>query len=88
MDRTAPASSGVPEALFKIFRIKEVRQFSGQAVKALGKLYPDAEVSARNLPLSSDELRKRMAVRGGGTRHIFGCSTSAGKLLIIAEILR
>ena len=85
---TAPAGASVPEALFKIFRIKEVRQFSGQAVKALGKLYPDAEVSARNLPLSSDELRKRMAVRGGGTHHIFGCSTSAGKLLIVAEILR
>ena len=85
---TAPTGAGVPGALFKIFRIKEVRQFSGQAVKALGKLYPDAEVSARNLPLSSDELRKRMAVRGGGTHHIFGCSTSAGKLLIVAEILR
>ena len=82
------ALSGVPESLFKIFRINEVRQFNGQTVKALGRLYPDAEVSARNLPLSSDELRRRMGVRGGGSNHIFGCSTSAGKLLIVAEILR
>ena len=83
-----PGLSGVPESLFKIFRINEVHPFNGQTVKALGKLYPDAEVSARNLPLSSDELRRRMGVRGGCTRHIFGCSTSAGKLLIVAETLR
>lgn len=80
--------NGVPEALFKIFRIKEVRPFSGQEAKALGQRCPDAEVSARNLPLSSDELRKRMGVRGGGPQHIFGCSSSEGRVLIVAEILR
>lgn len=80
-------SDKAPGELFKAFRIVEIRPFGGQAAKALGKLYPDAEVSARNLPLGSEELRRRMGVCGGGRYHIFGCGTSIGKLLIVGEVL-
>ncbi len=78
----------LPGGLFKLFVIKEVRPFNGQNIKVLARLYPDAEVSARNLPLSSGELQRKMGVKGGGPQHIFGCGTSEGRLLIVAETVR
>ncbi len=78
----------LPYGLFKLFMIKEVCSFNRQNIKDLCRLYPDAEVSARNLPLSSEELRRRMGVKGGGPHHIFGCGTSGGRLLIVAETVR
>jgi len=78
----------LPYGLFKLFVIKEVCSFNRQNIKDLCRLYPDAEVSARNLPLSSEELRRRMGVKGGGPHHIFGCGTSGGRLLIVAETVR
>ena len=34
--------------------------------------YPCAEVSARNIPVSSDELRSKLKVRPSADLHIFG----------------
>lgn len=73
--------------LFKVFRIVEVRPFCGREIKALGRLYPDAEVSARNLPLNSDCLRKKIGATGGGRHHIFGCTAHGGRLLIVCRSL-
>ncbi len=73
--------------LFKVFRIAEVRPFCSREIKALGRLCPDAEVSARNLPLSSDDLRKKIGATGGGRRHIFGCTAQGGRLLIVCQSL-
>lgn len=57
----------------KFFRIKEIHPFSGKTVKAVGKAWPRADVSAKDLPLSSDELRKRLGVISDASVHIFGC---------------
>ena len=69
----------------KWFIIQEVAKFSKSAVKDFATRWPDAEVTARALPLSSDELRKKMGVKGGGDVHIFGAGTSQGRLLIAAS---
>ncbi|MDO5442312.1 MAG: class I SAM-dependent methyltransferase [Bacteroidia bacterium] len=58
----------------KIFSIKEIRPFDGRSIKAVGKEWPRSEVSSRNLPISSDELRKKMGVTSGGNVHIFACA--------------
>ncbi len=79
-----------PEAfrgLFKTFEIVETLPFGAKEAKALRRLYPDSEVSARNLPLSSEELRRRTGVGGGGPHHIFGCDTASGRLLIVGKTL-
>ena len=57
--------------LGKLFRIKRIVPFSGAAAAALGREFPCCEVSARNMPLSSDELRRRMKCKSGGSVHIF-----------------
>jgi hypothetical protein len=54
-----------------LFSIKEILPFDGRSMKALGKSLPRCSVTARNLPLSSDALAKRMGVTPGGDAHVF-----------------
>lgn len=65
----------VPEELRpfgKVFEIQEVVPLNNRTVKDIGKRYPKADVTARNIPLTSDQLRKKLGVADGGTVHIFG----------------
>ena len=65
----------VPEELWpfgKVFEIQEVVRLNNRTVKELGKRYSKADVTARNIPLTSDQLRKKLGVADGGLVHIFG----------------
>jgi hypothetical protein len=60
-----------------------------RSIKAFGKDFPKAEVTARNIPMDTDTLRKKLGVASGDDAHIFGLrSDSRGNLLIAAEALR
>lgn len=74
-----------PEAFFKLHRIERVEAFGNSSIRTLGREYPDAEVSARNLPLDSNALRKKLGTKGGGQTHIFGLSTSTERLLLVCR---
>lgn len=80
-DNTVPELEG----LGKWFEIQEVAPFGKAAMRDFATRWPDAGVTARALPLSSDELRKKMGVNGGGGVHIFGVGTIPGRLLIAAS---
>ncbi len=56
----------------KVFRILETVHLDKASIRDTGKRYPKAEVTARNLPVTSDMLRKKLNVSSGGTIHIFG----------------
>lgn len=58
----------------KLFSIRDVLPFDGRTVKALGRDYPRCEVTSRNLPISSEELKKKIGARSGGDVHIFACT--------------
>ena len=78
----------IPEELKpfgKSFRILEVLPLDKRSIKAVATRYPQAAVTARNIPLTSDELRKKLGVKDGGTVHIFGAHADAsqGNLLLI-----
>ena len=73
------------EGLGKWFEIQEVAPFGKAAMRDFATRWPDAGVTARALPLSSDGLRKKMGVNGGGGVHIFGVGTIPGRLLIAAS---
>ena len=80
----------VPEALKpfgKSFRILEVAPLDKRSIKAFGQKYSQAEVTARNIPLTSDQLRAKLGVRSGGSVHIFGLHSDAlrSNLLLVAE---
>ena len=71
---------------FKAWRVREVLPFGAAAFKALKRRYPRADVTARNLPLGSAELQKRLGVASGGDVHIFGCRLADGSsVLLVTE---
>lgn len=67
----------------KLFRIIRMEPLDKRSMKAAGKEFPKAEVTARNIPMDTDALRKRLGVTSGGNTHIFGLrSDTLGNLLI------
>lgn len=67
----------------KWFRILETVPLDKRSMKEVGRRYPKAGVTARNIPMTSDELRKRMGVADGGTVHVFGAKSATGNVLIV-----
>jgi hypothetical protein len=70
----------------KVFMIKEALPLDKRSIKEVGKKYPKAEVSARNIPMDTDSLRKKLGVTSGDDAHIFGLkSDSDGNLLFVTQ---
>ena len=69
----------------KWFRIVEILPLNKRSLREVASRYPQADVTARNIPLTSDELRARLRVRPGSGIHIFGLheDASAGAVLYI-----
>lgn len=65
--RTAPLKD-----FGKVFYVKEILPLNKSSMKDVGKRYPHSAVSAKNIPMSSDELRTRLKVKSGDDAHIFG----------------
>ena len=82
----------VPEGLApfgKWFEILEVLPLNNRTMKEAGKRYPQAEVTARNIPMTSDLLRRKTGCTSGGDIHLFGVradgSGEAGNYLIVCR---
>lgn len=56
----------------KVYLVKEVLPLNKASMKDVGRRYPHSEVSAKNIPMTSDELRKRLKVSSGDDAHVFG----------------
>ncbi|HIS23542.1 MAG TPA: hypothetical protein IAC09_08895, partial [Candidatus Cryptobacteroides intestinipullorum] len=56
----------------KFFRILETMPLNNASVKIFGKKYPGCEVTARNIRMDTDNLRRRIGSAGGGSVHVFG----------------
>lgn len=72
------SAGAVPEDLArfgKCFMLREAVPLNKAGIRYMAGHYPAAEVSARNLPLTSEELRRKLKVRSGGEVHIFGVHT-------------
>ena len=68
----------------KMFRIISCSPLDKRSLKAAGKAYPHSEVTARNISMDTDTLRKKTGVTSGDDAHIFGLkSDSEGALLFI-----
>ena len=67
----------------KVFKILSCQPLDKRSMKEVGKAYPKAEVTARNIPLTSDALRKKLGCSSGGDVHVFGLKSDAeGSLLM------
>ncbi len=70
----------------KIFRIISSSPLDKRSIKAAAQSCPRAEVTARNIPMDTDTLRKKLGCSPSDTFHIFGLkSDSKGPLLLITE---
>ncbi|MCR4860277.1 MAG: hypothetical protein K5910_06410 [Bacteroidales bacterium] len=78
-----PSSPGSLPAFFKAWCIREVLPFGKASFKDIRSRYPQAEVTARNLPLGSDALQKKMGVSPGGDTHIFACRLADGAAVLL-----
>lgn len=71
----------------KIFEIEEVLPLGNVTYRSLRKRIPAAEITARNLPQTSDALRRKLGIASGGTKHLFGLRTPSGNLLLVTTPL-
>ena len=70
----------------KVYMILSCSPLDKRSIKAAGKEYPRAEVTARNIPMDTETFRKKLGVTSGDDAHIFGLkSDSLGNLLIITK---
>ncbi len=78
--------SGPSEAIpfFKAYCIREVLPFGNASFRQLRQRLPRAEVTARNLPLTSEALQKKMGIAPGGDAHIFACRLADGSAVLLA----
>lgn len=82
--------AAIPEALRpfgKCFLLLEALPLDKRGMRTIGQKYPRADVTARNIPLTSDQLRVKLGVRSGGDVHIFGLHSDAlhSNLLLVAR---
>ena len=82
----------IPEELRpfgKVFEVLEVLPLNNRTMKEAGKRWPQAEVTARNVPMTSDLLRKKLGCASGGDIHLFGvrvdAAAEAGNYLIVTK---
>lgn len=70
----------------KVYKVISCEPLDKQRLKAAGKAYPRAEVTARNIPMDTETLRKKAGVTSGDDAHLFGLkSDREGNLLYITS---
>lgn len=74
----------------KSYRICSVLPLDKAGIREAAMRWPKADVTARNLPLDSEGLRKRLGIKAGGAIHLFGFRAdfqdgTSGKYLLAAE---
>lgn len=68
----------------EIFRIEDIIEFSSKKIKGFSTKYPQINIATRNFIIGSDELRKKLKVKDGGTLRAIGCTAADdSKLLLI-----
>lgn len=71
---------------FKAFEIIEGTALDKNAIRDFAKKYPGAAVTAKAIPMTSEELAKRLKITRttSAATHLFGVSTARSKYLIAA----
>ena len=59
----------------KLFRILDVCEMSRKTIKEFGRRHPEAEVTARNVKMTSEELRKCLGCKSSDRYHTFALHT-------------
>lgn len=82
------AGTGMPDGygLMKAYRILEVYLLDKKGLAALSaRIQGRADVTSKNIPLSSDELSRRLKIKSGGSAHVWGCRAAGKNILLLTE---
>ncbi len=79
------ADHPVRSHLMRTFMIEHVLPLSNAGIKEARGLYPEASVSARNIPAGSEALRRKLGAGESRERHIFGCSVAGRRMLLLCR---
>ena len=69
----------------KFWQVVENLPFASSAIKDLSRRCPQAEVTARGVQLSSEELRRKLGAKPGGKLHIFACNLGGERRLLVCK---
>lgn len=86
-----PQDSAREAGLFgKVWKVIGSVPMCGKSVRETGRKYPEADVTARGLRMSSEELASRLGVRPGRGIHIFGigCGPATGGIKALVAATR
>lgn len=74
------------KSLGKTFRILSTVPLDKRGIRSIAAEYPKADVTARNLPMDTDTLRKKLGTTSSDSYHIFGLKSDiAGNIIIAAQ---
>ena len=80
------ADAPVPDFPGKCLAVEEVLPWSNAARRELARRFPRLELAALNFPVATDELRKRLAIPGGGDHMLFATTLNNEKILILCKL--
>ncbi|MDR0429856.1 MAG: SAM-dependent methyltransferase [Tannerellaceae bacterium] len=67
----------------RVFRVEEIFPFSSKLCKTLAQNIPQANITARNFPLTVEALRSKTKIKEGGNIYLFATTTAdGGKTLV------
>lgn len=76
----------VPGFPGKVRRIVEVLPFNKAAIRDFRKKYPSCSVTARNFPLTSEQLRSRLGTAENSILHVLGTTASdRSRVLVVTD---
>lgn len=68
----------------KIYKIEETIEFNKKTLKFLAARYAHADLTARNFPLNTNELKRLSGIKDGGNRHIFATTlNNSSRILLV-----
>ena len=86
IDAETAENTVIIKGLGKLFRISRCLPLDKRSLKTAAAEFPKAEVTARNIPMDTDTLRKKLGVTSSDDAHIFGLkSDKEGNVLIAAS---
>ncbi len=73
----------IPDFPGRAFEIETITSFSKNELKQVMKNISQANLSIRNFPMSTDELKKKLKLRDGGARYLFATTLNNGKKVLL-----
>lgn len=67
----------------RIFKVRQVMDFSRKKLKQWGKQFPQANISVRNFPMSVEEIRKSSGISDGGPLYLFATTLGNARRILI-----